>query len=121
MPDGLKSFWKKRAIEPLLAQLTQAVTPHHLALSCALGTTIGIFPIWAFPTAMYVCGCVLLTLNQTAIQTVNYLLYPVHIVLIPVFVRAGEKLFAAEPVPFSPSQLIQNFSNRPIEFLKHYG
>lgn len=116
-----KQFWKKRVVDPLVAQLTQGVTPHHLALSCALGTTLGVFPLLGTTTALCFLVGLFLKLNQPAIQTVNYLVYPAQIALLPVFVRAGEKLFHAPPVAFSPVQLTKEFAQSPSIFLSKYG
>ncbi len=122
MSEGvLQNFWKKRIWEPLKAQLTQGVTPQALALSCALGITLGIFPILGSTTLLCFLAGLLLKLNQPAIQVVNYLVYPAQLALFPVFIRLGEKLFHADPITFSPLQLTREFAQGPALFLSKYG
>lgn len=116
-----KQAWKNKIIGPLRAQLTQGVSPHHLALSCALGITLGIFPILGSTTLLCFLAGILFKLNQPAIQAVNYLIYPVQLALFPVFIRTGEKLFHASPITFSPMQLTQEFMQGPTLFLSKYG
>lgn len=114
-------FWKKRVVDPLIGQLKQGVTPKLLALSCALGVTLGIFPILGSTTLLCFLAGLALKLNQPAIQTVNYLIYPVQIALFPVFIRLGEKLFRAAPIAFSPVQLTKEFAQSPAIFMSKYG
>jgi uncharacterized protein (DUF2062 family) len=38
-------FLRRRLIDPLLALLTQGITPQKLALSIAIGAIVGIFPV----------------------------------------------------------------------------
>ena len=116
-----RRFWKLRIVDPLVAQLTQGVTPHHLALSCAMGCTVGIFPVLGSTTLLCFIAGVVLKLNQPALQSVNYLVYPIQLGLFPVFIRMGEKLFGASPITFSPLQLTQEFMRSPMPFLSKYG
>ena len=53
-PAVRKSFWKRRVVTPLIAQLKQGVTPEKLALTVALGLVLGIFPILGATTLL--CG-----------------------------------------------------------------
>ncbi len=117
----IKEKIHEKIIAPLKQQLTQGVTPHHLALTCSLGTVLGIFPILGSTTLLCLIVGVIMKLNQPAIQTVNYLAYPAQIALLPAFVRIGEKIFGATPVPFSPMALTQEFTSSPSVFMSKYG
>lgn len=117
----MKVFLKKRIVDPLKGQLTQGTTPTLLALSCALGVTLGVFPLLGTTTALCLLVGLALKLNQPAIQAVNYLIYPVQIALVAVYVRLGEALFGAQPVPLTPTTLLQEFSAGPSAFLTKYG
>jgi uncharacterized protein (DUF2062 family) len=117
----VKEFWKRRILDPLKGQLTQGVTPHLLGLSCALGVTLGIFPLLGTTTLLCLLAGIALKLNQPSIQAVNYLIYPVQIAMVPVFVRMGETLFHATPVPLTPTTLIKEFAQGPGPFLAKYG
>lgn len=117
----MNDFWRRRVKEPILAQLTQGVTPEKLALTCALGGAIGVFPILGSTTLLCLLVGIFLKLNQPAIQAVNYVVYPFQLGLLPVFVRLGEKLYGAEPVPLFPTDLIREFMQGPDPFLSKYG
>ena len=50
--DSPPSFWQRRLIKPLRAQLTQGVTPDRLALTLAVGTTCSLLPFLGFTTLL---------------------------------------------------------------------
>jgi len=116
------SWWQRRVVAPVVAQLRQGITPEQVALTLALGGVLGIFPILGATTLL--CGIVgvWLRLNQPLIQLVNYLVYPVQILLLIPFYRAGERLFGADPVPIvNVPDLIARFGADPLRFLVDYG
>lgn len=129
-PPGLKSaaaperasLWQRRVVAPIVAQLKQGITPRKIALTLALGGTLGIFPILGACTLLCAVAGVWLRLNQPIIQLVNYLVYPVQIALLIPFYRAGERLFGAEPVPIlNVADLVARFGAGPWQFLLDYG
>lgn len=118
----MRDFFRRRVLAPILAQLKQGITPDKIALTLALGGVLGIFPILG--ATMLLCGVVgvWLRLNQPIIQLVNYLVYPLQVLLLIPFYRAGEKLFGAEPVPiFSVTDLFERFQAGPMQFMVDYG
>lgn len=116
------SFWQRRVIAPILAQLRQGITPEQIALTIALGGVIGIFPILGATTFLCAVVGVWLRLNQPIIQLVNYLVYPVQLLLLLPFYRAGESLFQQAHVPiFSLTELMQRFNADAWQFLIDYG
>ena len=115
-------FWRRRLLQPLLDQLRQGVSPGKLALTLALGVTVGLLPILGSTTIACAGVAVWLRLNQPVIQLVNYLMYPLQIALLIPFFRAGEWLFRQPPVPmFSVAELIARFQAGPGQFLLDYG
>jgi uncharacterized protein (DUF2062 family) len=117
-----ESLWKRRVINPIVAQLKQGTSPDKITLNIALGAVLGIFPIIGLTTLL--CGVVAwrLRLNQPLIQLMNYLMYPVHLLLLLPFYRAGETLFQQPHVPiFSVTDLIERFSTSPMQFMADYG
>lgn len=116
------SAWRRRVVDPVLAQLRQGVTPPQVALTLALGAALGLFPILGATTALCAVAGVALRLNQPLIQLVNYLVYPLQLLLLIPFYRAGEKLFGAEPVPLvDVTALAVRFRDGPWQFLIDYG
>lgn len=111
-----------RLREVVRAQLRQGITPEQIALTLALGVVLGLFPILGTSTLLCALAGVALKLNQPVIQAVNFLVYPLQLLLLIPFYRAGEVLFRAEPVPiFSIAELLARFEAGPLRFLIDYG
>lgn len=116
------NFWQRRVVAPILAQLKQGITPEKIALTLALGSVLGVFPIIGATTALCALVAWRLKLNQPIIQLINYLLYPVHLLLLLPFYRAGETLFGQPHLPiFSIGELVDRFKASPLNFIADYG
>jgi uncharacterized protein (DUF2062 family) len=115
------SWWQRRVIAPIVAQLTQGVSPEKLALTIALGVMISIFPILGATTALCAVAGIALRLNQPIIQLVNYLAYPLQLALLIPFYRAGEHVLGRAPIPLSISLLFERFRADFMQFLKDFG
>ena len=85
----------------LIAFLKMGSTPERLALSIALGIALGLVPALGIPTLLCTLAAFLFRLNLPAIQLVNYFVYPLQLVLLIPFIRAGERLFGAESLNVS--------------------
>ena len=83
--------------------------------------TLGVFPILGSTTALCLAAAALLKLNQPVIHLVNWFAYPLQIPLILVFIRLGEKIVGAPPVPFSITDMLQRFKDSPAQFLRDFG
>jgi uncharacterized protein (DUF2062 family) len=112
---------KRRVLGPIMAQLKQGITPEKLALSLGLGLTLGVFPVIGATTLLCLGAGIALRLNQPALQLFNYLAYPLQIPLILAFVRFGESLVGAPPVPFSVPALLVEFGKDPLGFFVKFG
>lgn len=119
-PSERPGFWRRRLVEPIRTQLTQGVTPNALSVAIAAGVLCGIFPVLGTTTVLTTLVAVVLRLNQPVMQSINWLIYPLQIVLIPVFIRAGEFLFRAEPIPFSIPEMLKIFSESPGGFFAEF-
>jgi uncharacterized protein (DUF2062 family) len=97
---------EKRLVQPILDLLRQGVTPEKVALSIALGATLGVFPALGWTTILCAIAAFALGLNLPAIQLVNYFVYPAQLALLLPFFRAGEKLFGATHLPLSAPQIV---------------
>src|SRR5579871_2368639 len=86
-----QGFLYRRLVKPILDLLRQGITPEKIALSIALGAI----------------AALVLRLNLPAIQIVNYFMYPAQIALLLPFFRLGEKLFRAQHLPLSISQIFE--------------
>ena len=120
-PLRWRDFWRRRVVDPTMAQLRQGITPQKIALTIALGFILGLFPILGTTTALCALFGLLLKLNQPVIQLINWVAAPLQIPGIYLFVRAGEWLTRSPPVSFSVSTLLLAFKASPLDFLRRYG
>jgi len=107
-PNGgnKERFFRRRIARPIAELLRQGVTPEKMALSLAIGVALGVFPVLGTTTALCVLAGLILRLNLPAIQVVNYFVYPLQIVLLIPFFRAGEQLFGAPHLQLSVTQIL---------------
>lgn len=103
MQKGLTSFgfWHRRIVNPILDLLRQGITPEKMALSIALGITLGITPVIGSTSILCLLAAIVLRLNTPAIQLVNYLVYPLQFAMLVPFLRMGQRIFAAQPLTVS--------------------
>ena len=116
-----RSFWQRRVIDPIVVQLTQGITPEKIALTIAVGSACGLFPIPGLATPLCLLAGIVLRLNQPIIQAVNYLCTPLHITAIWWTVRTGEWLFAVPHRPFRIRLLVDLLWHDPKRFLHEFG
>ena len=94
-----------------LAPLFRAgLSPQKLALTVCIGIAFGTMPLVWGTSVICVVLAHLFRLNQLALQSVNYLLYPLQLALLLPFFRLGAWLFPGGPsVPQNMlSSLIRN-------------
>lgn len=116
------SFWQRRIVRPLLAQLTQGVTPDKLAATLAIGCACSLFPFLGFTSLLNLGVGLWLRLNQPILQTLNQLLGPVHLVMIVVYVRLGEWLWRMQDDRFTVTEMLRVFRESSLgDFLHRFG
>lgn len=120
-PRALIEFWRERIVAIVLGQLAQGVTPQKVALSIALGISLGVIPVPGTTTALCAIAAIRLKLNQPIIQFVNWLVYPLQLALILVFVRIGEWMTHAPQAVFTFPELIKLFHESPLKFVQEFG
>ena len=86
---------------PILDLLRQGITPEKIALSIALGVVLGVFPMLGSTTILCAGVAILLRLNLPAIQLVNFLIYPLQLILFLPLLKAGSRIAKAAPVTIS--------------------
>lgn len=85
------------------------MSPKKLALTLALGTTIGIIPLLGINTFLLIIVALLLKLNQPAAQIVNWAMYIFQLVLFVPFLKMGQYLFNGPKLPFELSNVVTLF------------
>jgi len=124
MPDSSapRSFWQRRLGDPIVALITHGVTPDKIAATFAVGTAVSLFPLFGLTTFLNVLVGLRLRMNQPLLQALNYLLTPLHLIMIFVYVRIGEKLWGVQETHFTVTEILTTFREQPIgEFLKRFG
>jgi len=101
--------------------LTQGVTPDKLAFTVGVGTACSVLPFLGFTSLLNLGVGLWLRLNQPILQTLNQLLGPLQLLLILVYVRVGEKIWQAEPMPLSVGKIVTEFKAGPWLFLQRFG
>ena len=121
-----RTFWQRRVLDPVVAQLTQGITPEKIALTIAVGSALANFPLVG---TMWLCllAGIILRLNQPIIQAVNIIFTPVHLlIVIPNLFYWGNKLFGV-PQPRGGSmrnsaELMWNLLiHEPMTFFHRFG
>lgn len=118
---ALPSFWQRRLLGPLRAQLTQGVTPDRLALTLSIGTACSLLPFLGFTSLLNLAVGLCLRLNQPILHVLNQLLGPLQLLLILAYVRLGEIIWRADPMPISVSTIVSSFKADPGAFLVRFG
>ncbi|WP_051669417.1 DUF2062 domain-containing protein [Bryobacter aggregatus] len=78
--------------ERLLDQLRQGTSPESLALTLVLGLSLGTVPLPGSSTLLCAGAAFWFRLNQPLLQLVNYLLYPLQLLLYLPLLVAGARL-----------------------------
>lgn len=116
-----ESWWRRRLVAPVVAQLTVGISPERIAWAISLGIVLGVFPIMGTTTLVCLVAGWLLRLNQPVLHVFSNLVYPLHLVLILVFIRLGERLYGAPGLSFSIPQLLGRFKDDPLQFGRDFG
>lgn len=105
----------------VVAQLNQGATPHGVALTCGVALSLGIFPILGTTTLLCLLAGQIFKLNQPLLISLNYILYPLQIIGIPIFIYAGESILGLQHLTINVFEMVQNFSKDWHLFLVQYG
>lgn len=85
--------FQARSLERLRHWLREEISVERLALSIAVGFVVGICPLLGLPTVLCVVASIVLRLHFPALQLINYLMYPLQLLLLLPFARLGRLLF----------------------------
>jgi uncharacterized protein (DUF2062 family) len=93
----------------LLQTITgKGLSPHKLALTICVGSAVAILPLPWGSTLVCLLLAYLLKLNHVAIQSLNYLLYPLQLALLIPYFKLGVWLFPWGP-PFPTENFLSTF------------
>jgi uncharacterized protein (DUF2062 family) len=86
----------RKLIRPFVELLKQGMSPEKIALTIALGISLGVIPVIGSTTTLCTLAALALRLNLPAIMLVNGVVYPLQLTLLIPFLRAGAWLFRVE-------------------------
>ncbi|MCB1103798.1 MAG: DUF2062 domain-containing protein [Cephaloticoccus sp.] len=116
-----RSFWQRRVLDPVVAQLTQGIGPEKIALTFAVGVAGGLFPFLGLTTLLCFLLALAFRLNQPLIHVINQLLWPVHLTMVVVYIKAGAWIYGATALPFDPEEVTRLFMHSQREFWGRFG
>lgn len=116
-----ESWWRRWLVAPVVTQLTHGTSPDRIGWTIALGMVVGVFPIMGSTTLVCLLIGWLLRLNQPVLHVFRAVVYPLHLALILIFIRLGERLYGAPLISFSIPQLIGKFKDSPLQFARDFG
>lgn len=116
-----ESGWRRWLIAPIKAQLMQGMTVERVSWTIALGVVLGVFPIMGSTTLVCLLAGWALNLNQALLHVFKTVVYPLHLALILVFIRLGERIYGAPLIAFSIPQLLARFKQDPLQFARDFG
>jgi uncharacterized protein (DUF2062 family) len=114
-----RASWLRRTIAaPVLRMLRHGASPRRLAWSLAVGIVIGINPVIGSATLAALAVAHLSKLNHTATQIGVQGAYPLQLLLLLPFLRAGSWLFGATALPMQAAELLTMVRQHPVQIVR---
>jgi len=110
---GETNFIRRRVVGPVVQLLRIGATPERLAWSIAVGVVIGVNPLLGSTTLLALAITPVFGLNVVASQFGNHLVYPLELLLFPVFIRVGSLLFRTEKMPLELPAILREARVHP--------
>jgi uncharacterized protein (DUF2062 family) len=92
----LHTWIYRKLFHPFVVLLKQGVSPEKIALTIALGVSLGVTPVIGSTTMLCTLAAVTLRLNLPGILLINGVVYPLQLTLLVPFLRAGAWVFRVE-------------------------
>jgi uncharacterized protein (DUF2062 family) len=113
---SFKKFW-----QVVLKALQQGMSPQKLAITCALGAIISVFPVYGLTTLLCLGFATLFRLNLVVMLAVNYLLTPLQLLLLFPFLQGGIMLFGLTTVLIDIDELLLQFQSDFLVAMKEFS
>ena len=123
-PVPVRTFWQRRVRDPIVAQLTQGISPEKIALTVAVGSAFALFPVLGTTTLLCFIVAWAMRLNQPIVQLINQALWPLHFPAIFGCIWVGESIFGAPHVRIGIRYLrkmSEMIWNDPALFFHQFG
>jgi uncharacterized protein (DUF2062 family) len=102
---------KTKILSLVKSMLKEGMSLRKIALCIALGIVLGIFPVLGATTLLCTVAALSLRLNLPAIQVVNYMVYPLQLVMLAPFYGTGNWLFKQQGWPLIDTDWIGLLQN----------
>jgi uncharacterized protein (DUF2062 family) len=109
---------QRKVIRPILGLLQHGATPERLAWSLALGAAIGINPLLGSTTLVALAVAGAFRINVVASQISNHAVYPLELLLFPLWIKLGSMLFGTPGLPIHKAELMDAVKHHPWETTK---
>lgn len=116
-----KSRFNRWVLSPILKQFKQGISPERLSWSVSLGISLGIFPIMGSTSAVCLFFGWILKLNQPVLHIFKSFTYPLHLFLILVFIRLGQRINGVPLLTLSIPEMLRQFKDNPAQFARDFG
>jgi uncharacterized protein (DUF2062 family) len=111
--EGMANLIQRVVVQPVVTLLRRGATPERLAWSIAVGIVVGVNPLLGSTTLAVLALAAVFRLNLVASQVGNHAMYPVEIVLFPVFVKMGSMVFSTQKLPLEGHELLMAVKTHP--------
>jgi uncharacterized protein (DUF2062 family) len=102
---------KNKIVEPIKRALKNGISHKRLAVSLALGITIGLIPFYGLTTILVGAVAVALRLDFVIMQAIHYVVHPIQIALFIPFFKAGNVLFPLSNVNLTFKEYVAYFKS----------
>ena len=109
----------KKLKQKFIDFLKQGMTPSQLAKAVALGVCIGIVPLIGSTSLLCMVVAFSFRLNMAAIQMVNYLIYPLQLLLFIPFLKIGAYI-GKQDFNYSFSDITTMLYEHPWATVQHF-
>jgi uncharacterized protein (DUF2062 family) len=98
-------LWQQWIVNPVMGLLRRGADPERLAWSLALGVVVGVNPLLGSTTVLVLALAAAFRLNLVASQVGNHAVYPLELLMFPVFIKVGSLVFGTVKLPLEGSAL----------------
>ena len=113
MLEAVFGFLQRRVVKPIVDLLRVGATPRRLAWSIAVGVVIGVNPLLGSTTLLALALAGVFRLNLVASQVGNHAVYPLELLLFPLFVKLGSLLFGTPGLKLGRRELVLAVKQHP--------
>jgi uncharacterized protein (DUF2062 family) len=115
MPKAKSNLIHRTIIKPAINLLIQGVSPSKLSLAIVIGLAFGLSPLYGLTTILCLLVALVFRLNILLMQAINYLLWPLQVLLIIPYIKMAEKIFHGSWLPENIDTFFKVIRNNPRE------